>query len=217
MVVDSGAAAPFPSEVERVTGLLRDAIVDGSRAPGSKLVERDLAQQMGVSRVPVREALRNLVAEGLATARPRTWTVVREFTDAEVEDLMEVRSVLETLAVRLAAQRCLGTDLQRLADLVEHARRAAAGGDGAAARRAGADFHEALVEASGNSVLVEFAELTRSRMRWLLGQHEDLMEMVLEHSALTRAIGERDVERAVRLAERHLQSSRRALARRRGG
>ncbi|MEU8527577.1 GntR family transcriptional regulator, partial [Streptomyces sp. NPDC048629] len=69
-------AGEFEPESERVTRQLRDEILDGVREPGSKLVERDLAAQLGVSRVPVRDALRVLVAEGLVTPRPRTWAVV---------------------------------------------------------------------------------------------------------------------------------------------
>lgn len=70
----------FEPESERVTRQLRDEIIDGVREPGSKLVERELAAELGVSRLPVREALKALVTEGLVTPRPRTWAVVREFT-----------------------------------------------------------------------------------------------------------------------------------------
>ena len=77
-------------------------------------MERDIAEELGVSRVPVREALRNLVGEGLATPRPRTWAVVRDFTPEDIEDLMEVRSALETLAIRLAAQRRTPAQVDRL-------------------------------------------------------------------------------------------------------
>ena len=74
------ASGGFTPESERVTRRLRDEIIDGVRAPGSRLVERELAESLGVSRLPVREALKTLVAEGLVTPRPRSWAVVREFT-----------------------------------------------------------------------------------------------------------------------------------------
>lgn len=108
----------FEPESDRVTRTLRDQILDGVRAPGSKLVERELAAELGVSRLPVRDALKDLVNEGLVTPRPRSWAVVREFTASDVEDLDEVKAALEMLAFRLAAQRRTRAGLARLrADL----------------------------------------------------------------------------------------------------
>ncbi len=203
----------FRPEAERVTATLRDEIIDGRRPPGSRLVERELAAELGVSRVPVREALRNLVGEGLATPRPRSWTVVREFSEADIDDLMEVRSGLETLTAQLAAQRRSATDLSRLGELVERARSAAEHGDAGAARRFGADFHEELTRIAGNNVLSELAAITRGRMRWLLSQHEELVEMVTEHAEIYAAVANANAERAAELARRHLETSRRAARR----
>ena len=83
-------------------------------SPGPGLVERDIAAEMAVSRIPVRDALRVLVAEGLVTPRPRTWAVVRTFTTADIEELIEVRSALETLAFRRAAERGAADQLAEL-------------------------------------------------------------------------------------------------------
>ena len=80
------ADQPFEPEADRIARIVREQIIDGERAPGDKLVERDLAAELGVSRVPVRDALKTLIAEGLVTPRPRTWAVVRTFTDADVDD-----------------------------------------------------------------------------------------------------------------------------------
>ncbi len=124
------ADGDFEPELVRVTARLRDDIIDGTRPPGSKLVERDLAAELGVSRVPVRDALRVLVAEGLVTPRPRTWAVVREFTAADVADLNEVRSAFELLTFQLAAQRHHRAGLDRLRDVVEVELAAARSGTG---------------------------------------------------------------------------------------
>ena len=110
----STESAAFAPEAERVAAVLRDQIIDGARAPGSRLVERDLAAEMAVSRIPVRDALRVLVAEGLVTPRPRTWAVVRTFTAADIDELIEVRSALETLAFRRAAERGSADQLAEL-------------------------------------------------------------------------------------------------------
>ena len=72
------------SEAIRVADRIRDDILDGFRLPGDRLVERTIAEELGVSRVPVREALKALVAEGLVTLRPRTWAIVREFSVGDI-------------------------------------------------------------------------------------------------------------------------------------
>lgn len=210
--VDSGRPErrAFRSEADRVADLLRDQIVTGARRPGSRLVERDLAAETGVSRVPVRDALRALVAEGLVTPRPNTWAVVRTFTAADVDDLIEVRSALETLAFRLAAQRRTREQLADLDACLEQERQAAEHGDAAGARRAGAAFHETVVAMAGNAVVGELFASMRSRMLWLLGQHSTLVEMADEHAGLARAVAEADPDRAETLARAHLLSSRAA-------
>ncbi|GAA4203165.1 GntR family transcriptional regulator [Actinocatenispora rupis] len=195
------------AESTRVARILRGQIVDGARAPGSRLVERDLSAELGVSRVPVREALRALAAEGLAVPRPNSWMTVREFTDRDVDDLMEVRAALEPLAVRRATERRDPVALQRMRACLDEQRRAAERGDGTAARRAAADFHEAMTTAGGNTLLDEIGALLSGRMRWLLGQHDDLAGVYAEHEALYRAIEAGDAAGAATLARRHLRTS----------
>ncbi len=217
--MESPGTAPvdaFEPEALRVARVLRDQVVDGVRAPGSRLVERDLALELGVSRVPVREALRLLVAEGLVTPRPRTWAVVRTFTHEDVEHLLEVRAALEVLAARRAAERRSPEHLAALADALAREDDAAQRADAPGARRAAADFHEALLAAAGNTVLDEITAVTASRSRWLLGQHEDLAGMAVEHRLLLDALRAGDADEAVRLVVEHLTTSRRALTARRG-
>ena len=91
---------------------------------------------------------------------------------------------------------------------------AAARGDAPAARRAAADFHEAVVAASGNPVLAELHAVTASRVRWLLAQHSDLTGIADEHRALLDAVRDRDADAAARLAREHLRTSRVAAAER---
>ena len=110
------SAPAFAPEAERVAAVLRGQIIDGARAPGSRLVERDIAAELTVSRIPVRDALRDLVSEGLVTPRPRTWAVVRTFTTTDIDELIEVRSAMETLAFRRAAERGTADQLAALAD-----------------------------------------------------------------------------------------------------
>jgi DNA-binding GntR family transcriptional regulator len=195
---------PFEPESARVIRQLRDEILDGVRAPGSRLVERDLAAELGVSRIPVRDALRELVAEGLVTPRPRTWAVVREFTASDVADLNEVREAFETLTFRLAAQRRTRAGLDRLRAVVETELEAAKAGDGVRARRAAADFHEVVTSLAANELLDDLSRTLSSRMRWLLGQHDDLLSIAEQHRQLYDAIADRDVSRIERLEAEHL-------------
>ncbi|HEY5785806.1 MAG TPA: GntR family transcriptional regulator [Microlunatus sp.] len=207
MSTESTAFAP---EADRVAAVLRDQIIDGVRAPGTRLVERDLAAELAVSRIPVRDALRTLVAEGLVTPRPRTWAVVRTFTAADIDELIEVRSALETLAFRRAAERGSAEQLAELGGHLATEQRAVHEGDGPGARRAAADFHEAVIVMAANRLLSELFASTGSRIRWLLGQHSAPGTMAAEHEDLYRALLERDGERASALAKAHLVTSRRA-------
>ncbi|ADD41407.1 transcriptional regulator, GntR family [Stackebrandtia nassauensis DSM 44728] len=198
----------FEPESERVTRQLRDDILDGVRAPGSRLVERELGAELGVSRLPIRDALKTLVGEGLVVQRPRTWAVVREFTPSDIADLGEVRSALEVLAFRLAAERRSKAGLDRLRADLDAELAAARDGDAVAARRAAADFHQTVVSLAANELLSELEQTLRSRMRWLLGQHDDLLGVANEHEELYAAVAQRDAARAEELAVRHAANDR---------
>ena len=202
------AQAEFVPESERVTAALRNEILDGVREPGSRLVERELANEMGVSRIPVRDALRALVAEGLVTPRPRSWAVVRTFEASEIADLIEVREAFESMTFRLAAQRRTREGLARLRRVLDAEIEAAARGDRVRARQAAADFHEEVTALAGNEVLKEIQQTLGSRMRWLLGRHDDLDTMAREHERLYAAIADRDVARVQSLAAAHLAVGR---------
>ena len=195
------------SETERVTRLLRGEILDGVRKPGDRLVERELAGALDVSRVPVREALKALVADGLVTLRPRSWAVVREFTDSDIADLNEVRVAFEPLTFRLAAERRTREGLDRLRQTLDQQLAAARAGNAVIARRKAADFHEIVTELASNELLVEIERPLRSRMRWLMAQHDDLIAVAGQHLELYTAIENRDVAEAERLAADHLAQS----------
>ncbi|MFI5805504.1 GntR family transcriptional regulator [Streptomyces sp. NPDC051561] len=206
------AAEGFEPESDRITRHLRDEIVDGVRAPGSKLVERELAAELGVSRLPIRDALKALVTEGLVTPRPRTWAVVREFSPTDIADLDEVRSALDTLTFRLAAQRRTRAGLEELRAALDAELEAARRGDAVMARRAAADFHETVTTLAANELLCELERGLRSRLRWLLVRHDDLMDVAKEHEGLYDAIAARDVPRVEALVLKHLETGRSATA-----
>lgn len=197
----------FEPESERVTRRLRDEIIDGVRPSGSRLVERDLAAELGVSRVPVRDALRTLVAEGLVTPRPRSWAVVRAFTSSDVADLNEVRGAFEPLTFRLAAQRRTSEGLRRLRQVLDEELAAAGAGDPGRARRAAGDFHAVVSTLAANDLLGELERSLRPRLR-LLARHDDPHAVATRHEALYAAIAARDLPEVDRLVAEHLTTGR---------
>lgn len=201
-------------ESERVAGVLRDDIMLGRRQPGSRLIERDIAAELNVSRIPVRDAIKTLVAEGIVVARPRTWAVVREFSVQDVQDFAEVREAMETLAFVLATQRIDEDGLRLLESIVDREAEAAASGDDEASRIASASFHITAVRLAGNAMLDELAAILVTRLRWLFGQHDDLAHMASTHRDIIDAMRARDVDAIRRLIPAHLAEGRAAAERR---
>ena len=201
-------------ESARVARVLRDDILLGRRMPGSRLVERDIAAELKVSRLPVREAIRSLVTEGIVVSRPRTWAIVREFTRDDVREFAEVRSAIETLLFVYATERHDEAGLEQLRLLVEREERAAREGDVDAAREAAGNFHEYMAVLAGNDMLTELVSVFATRLRWVFGAHDDLPEMAASHRELYEAIASRDVELVERLVTVHLAAGREAAERR---
>lgn len=195
-------------ESERVADVLRDDIMAGRRAPGSRLIERDIASELRVSRLPVREAIKALVADGIVVSRPRSWATVREFCPQDLQDFAEVREAIETLAFALATERMDDVGLALLESLVTQEAAAAAMDDRDAARQASAAFHLAAVRLSHNTMLIELAESLVTRLRWIFGQHDDVVGMAATHRTILDAIRERDVELVRRLIPEHLADGR---------
>lgn len=194
------------SELEsaRVTRILRDDIVLGRRLPGARLVERDIAAELHVSRLPVREAIRALVSEGIVVARPRSWAVVREFTLQDIHDYAEVRLAIELQLFIFATKRHDERGLAGLREILEREERAARAGDTHESRAASGAFHEYMALLAGNEMFVELASIFATRLKWVFGLHGELEEMARDHRVLYDAIASRDVEMVTELVTRHL-------------
>lgn len=195
-------------ESSRVTEILREDILLGRRLPGSRLIERDIAAELQVSRLPVREAIRALVSEGVVVATPRTWAVVRSFSAQDLQDFAQVRQAMETLAFELATQRAGEAGLRLLESIVEEEEAAAAAGDAERSRIASANFHITAVELARNAMLSELAASLVTRLRWLFGQHDDLAEMAVAHRDIVRAMQAGDVVAIRHLIPAHLTEGR---------
>ena len=197
-------------ESARVARILRDDIMLGRRPPGSRLVERDIARALDVSRLPVREAIKMLMLEGIVVTRPRSWAVVREFSMKDIRDFGEVRTVFETLAFVLAAERHDEEGAQRLAVILEREEQAARNGEVERARVAAAEFHATAVALAGNAGLDELSQVFLPRLRWLFGQHDALFDMADEHREIYDALVARDADLLRELIPQHLLRGRAA-------
>lgn len=195
---------------------IRERIVDGSLPPDSRLVERNLAADLGVSRVPVREALRDLVAEGYAIDRATRGIAVRNYPADEIDELFEIRGALEAVLVRHAVRQLPDDGRIRLQDCLDSARAAIDAGDLAAAVTANSRFHEVLVQVAAGPLLRAQLIGIGDRMRWLLRQHGDPAGILTEHEAMMTAIVNGDLPAAEHLFRQHLSTSRAALSVHRG-
>ncbi|MFJ4262362.1 GntR family transcriptional regulator [Paenarthrobacter nicotinovorans] len=189
---------------ESVRDTLRTRIFEGHYAPGTRLVERDLAAEFNVSRLPIREALRMLRQEGLIRDRSGRGTEVSGLSPKDVEDLFDVRQSLEVLACRLAAKRATPEDLQHLSGLLDQAEHFLAKGSVLEAHRANSEFHDAITGIANNDFLRSALEPLQGRMHWLFRHVSDLPELIREHRELYAAIASGDADRAAAQSASHV-------------
>ncbi|HRI96501.1 MAG TPA: GntR family transcriptional regulator, partial [Nocardioides sp.] len=159
------------------------------------------------SRIPVREALRELAHEGLAEERATRGMVVRRLDPADVAALFEVRGALEDLLCERIVAHASDADLNRLDEVLGRARDAVRRGAAAEARELNAEFHVVLAELAG-PVVAAVMEPVAGRMRWVLTQHEDPADMVRAHEQIARSLRRRDLESARHELRLHLLDSR---------
>jgi DNA-binding GntR family transcriptional regulator len=195
---------------ERVKDVILQRIVTGEYAPGSRLVETRIAQELGVSQAPVREALRDLEQLGCIVHEPFRGCSVRAFS---VEDLLEafpVRAALEALAAALAAEHITEPELLRLAELLDRMRTAARRGDAHDQSRANAAFHATIVRASRNGTLERQWSFLEpfSRTYITVSQSDlDLVALSERHVPVLEALRARDADKAAAAMHAHLMEA----------
>ncbi|MGH3152179.1 MAG: GntR family transcriptional regulator [Streptosporangiaceae bacterium] len=207
---------PLPRPVplrQSVYDALIDLIVGGELPSGQHMVETDLARQLGVSRQPIREALHRMEAEGWVDLRPSQGAFVHVPTEQEVDELLNVRALLETETARLAATSAPGPDkLARLREICREGQAAAEAGEYGTAVAANNTFHAEIAAIGGNSVLAELADIVGRRAQWYYrmvaptrghGSWE-------EHAEMIDALQAGDADRAQSLARRHTERTRQA-------
>ncbi|MFF0742307.1 GntR family transcriptional regulator [Streptomyces sp. NPDC004111] len=186
---------------------IRDDIVSGALPRGSRLTEELLAGRYGVSRVPVREALRTLESEGFVTRRRNVGACVAEPTAQEAADLLEVRTLLEPLGAARAAVRRSEAHLKVLRGLVRLGQERAGQPEGDDLAALGGWFHETLAQASASPGLITLLTQLRHKTTWMYVSERSVRpaERWAEHGAIVDAVARRDAERARTLTARHAE------------
>ncbi|OON75117.1 GntR family transcriptional regulator [Streptomyces tsukubensis] len=186
---------------------IRDDIVSGVYERGSKLTEELLARRYGVSRVPVREALRTLEAEGFVVTRRHAGACVAEPGEQEAADLLEIRTLLEPLGAARAARRRTEAHLRVLRGLVRLGQERARRDQDEDLRSLGAWFHETLAQASGADGLTHMLTQLRQKTAWMYTVDAPARpaESWAEHGAIVDAVARGDAERAKILTALHAE------------
>ena len=190
---------------------LRRAILTGQLKPGERLMEVHLAEKLGVSRTPIREAIRKLELEGLVTIIPRRGAEVAEITEKSLNDVLEVRRA------QLACERITGEEIRELKKACEDFEKAAAGNDADAIAKADVAFHDIIIRAAGNQRLEQLVNNLAEQMyryRFVYIKEEEQRGVLLaEHREICDSIAARDVVRARNAAKQHIDNQQKAVIR----
>jgi DNA-binding GntR family transcriptional regulator len=201
----------------RIRNALADEIAAGKLEAGAAMDEQHLADRFGASRTPVREALRQLAANGLVEVRARRGVVVARMTPERIMDMFETVAEIEAMCVRLATYRMTPLERSHLIELHDASEAIVKKGDFDAYDTFNRAFHEAIYHATHNSFLAEQAIAVRNRLmafrRAQLQQEQRLDRSRAEHEAIMQAIAEGDGEMASRRMRAHMLNAATALRR----
>ncbi len=193
-----------------VFNTLRQAILTGELQPGERLMEIHLAKKLGVSRTPIREAIRKLELEGLVTMIPRRGAEVAQITEKSMNDVLEVRRALDVLCVELACDRITEEELEQLKAACEAFEAAVKTKDAKKIAHADVALHDIIVCATGNQRLIQLVnnlseQMYRYRFEYIKdsSQHERLVE---EHRVIYQSLVEKDKEAVSQAAKTHIDN-----------
>ncbi len=193
-----------------VFNTLRQAILRGELKPGERLMEIQLANKLGVSRTPIREAIRKLELEGLVLMIPRRGAEVAEITEKSLRDVLEVRGALEELAVKLACQKITDEQIQELRVAEKEFEQALSSGDVTVYAEADVRFHDVIYRATDNQRLIQLLfnlreQMYRYRVEYLK-REESHGTLLVEHKKIIETITNRDMEAAVDAVCQHIDN-----------
>lgn len=202
---------------DEVFNTLRERILKGSLKPGERLMEIHLADQLGVSRTPIREAIRMLELEGLVKMVPRKGAQVARISREDLQDVLEVRKALDTLAVKLACDRIDEREIEKLKEAEADFERILESGDTTQIAEADVAFHDVIQAASKNkrlkSMISNLAErIYRYRFEYIKQQSDGGKTLVDEHRAIISYIEERNTDEAIKAIELHIDNQEISIA-----
>lgn len=211
MSIASLPRVPSESRREKVVQILRSAITSGQLPPGHRLVEFELADQMGTSRAPIREALRQLEQEGLVVSYPYRGTEVLGVSQDEIEEvLVPIRLTLERFAFRRAMPLLTEEDKAELARLIDEMRSAAETGNSEAVADADVQFHELVIVRSGQLHCLQLWRTIQPRVRaYFLRDapaHEEPVGVAEQHRRLLSALMSGDEELVLASLDEHIHT-----------
>lgn len=190
---------------------LRDMIIEGRLEPGMRLHEGQLGEQLGVSRTPLREAIKYLASEGLVELVPSRGAVVKRFSGKDVQDMLTVLRSLEELAGRLACQFATDADVARIRAMHDRMIECYRTGDRLEYYKLNQAIHTAIVALSGNTPLVEIQAMLQTRLKRIrfIGHEgpEKWAAAVSEHEEMIAALEARDKDRLAEVLGRHLSNA----------
>lgn len=193
-----------------VFNTLRQAILTGELKPGERLMEIHLADRLGVSRTPIREAIRKLELEGLVVMIPRKGAQVAKITEKNLKDVLEVRRALDTLAVRLACKRMDDTYKKQLREACDEFAKVVKCSNTKDITEADVRFHDIINQSTGNDRLIQLVNnLAEQMYRYRLEYIKDAAyhnRLINEHEEIYNAILERDEERAAKAVVVHIDN-----------
>lgn len=196
---------------------LRQAILKGELQPGERLMEIKLADRLGVSRTPIREAIRKLELEGLVVMVPRKGAAVANITEKDTKDVLEVRRTLEMFAVEVACDRISAEQLEQLKKAAKDFEASKGSMDVIRIAETDMQFHEIIYEATQNERLVQMLNNLRENMyRYRIEYLKDpnyYDSLMKEHREILAAIEAGDKQRARVCMESHINNQQRAVIR----
>ncbi len=189
---------------------LRNSIINGDLKPGERLMEVQLAEHLGVSRTPVREAIRKLELEGLVVMVARKGAYVADVSIKDILDVLEVRSVLEGLAAYLSAERMTEEELEELELISYHFKRCIENGNTEGMIEKDMQFHDRIFKSTRNAKLIQIAQsfqeqVQRFRITYF-SEYNQPKDLLMEHQVILEAIANRDAVAAQQVAQQHIDS-----------
>lgn len=200
---------------QRVYTQLREMILTGALSSGSQIDERRLAEDLQVSRTPLREAISQLAKEGIIEYRPYRGNLVRTFTAKQVNDLYEVRKALEALAMRLAIPKLSQEHIEQIRHILDDVQAALDRRDMDAYTESDRRFHNAIIRITGNETLIESLNRLGAQIqmiRFIANHDPDVVQRTAkERPLILMALETRDADRAAQLMEDHIEGVRKAV------